>query len=315
MTILIYAVHDNNSLSEHTAKTLTAAQKIGLDIDLLICGNNIMSICQQAAKLKGIRKVLYAEADYLQQQLAEPIAQTIQKYAEHYKYFLAPANTDGKNIMPRLAALLDVMQISNVIEIIHPNCFKRPIYAGNALATLETEDEKKVITIQTAAFTPTEFCDKEAPIEKIVPAPNPKLASFDSELKEKKERPDLNNAKIIVAGGRGLGSKENFQNILMPFADKLNAAIGASRSAVDADYAPNDWQIGQTGKIVAPDLYIAVGISGAIQHIAGMKDSKVVVAINKDPEAPILKVADYAIIGDLFTIIPEFEKALDACKK
>lgn len=309
MTILLLAEHNNVALSEQTAKALTAAHAIGGDIDILVCGKNAQTVAEQAAKLDNVHKVLLAEADYLEQQLAEPVAATIVAESKGYDVIMAAATTNGKNIMPRVAASLDVMQISDIIEVVSPDTFKRPIYAGNAIETVQSTDEKKVITVRTASFKP-KAGNGTAPIEKITPAADPSLSRYVSEEVKKSGRPELTSAKIIVSGGRGLGSEENFMSILLPLADKLGAAVGASRAAVDAGYAPNDWQVGQTGKVVAPELYIAVAISGAIQHLAGMKDSRVIVAINKDEDAPMMHIADYALVGDLFDIIPELEKAL-----
>ena len=309
MTILLLAEHNNVALSEQTAKALTAAHTIGGDVDILVCGKNAQTVAEQAAKLDNVHKVLLAEADYLEQQLAEPVAATIVAQSKDYDVIMAASTSNGKNIMPRVAASLDVMQISDIIEVVSPDTFKRPIYAGNAIETVQSTDGKKVITVRTASFK-TKAGNGTAPIEKITPAADPSLSRYVSEEVKKSDRPELTSAKIIVSGGRGLGSEENFMSILLPLADKLGAAVGASRAAVDAGYAPNDWQVGQTGKVVAPDLYIAVAISGAIQHLAGMKDSRVIVAINKDEDAPMMHIADYALVGDLFDIIPELEKAL-----
>ncbi|MBI0002859.1 electron transfer flavoprotein subunit alpha/FixB family protein [Bartonella sp. M0177] len=309
MTILLLAEHNNVALSEQTAKALTAAHAIGGDVDILVCGKNAQTVAEQAAKLDNVHKVLLAEADYLEQQLAEPVAATIVAESKDYDVIMAAATTNGKNIMPRVAASLDVMQISDIIEVVSPDTFKRPIYAGNAIETVQSTDGKKVITVRTASFK-AKAGNSTAPIEKITPAADPSLSRYVSEEVKKSDRPELTSAKIIVSGGRGLGSEENFMSILLPLADKLGAAVGASRAAVDAGYAPNDWQVGQTGKVVAPELYIAVAISGAIQHLAGMKDSRVIVAINKDEDAPMMHIADYALVGDLFDIIPELEKAL-----
>ena len=309
MTILLLAEHNNVALSEQTAKALTAAHAIGGDVDILVCGKNAQTVAEQAAKLDNVHKVLLAEADYLEQQLAEPVAATIVAQSKDYDVIMAASTSNGKNIMPRVAASLDVMQISDIIEVVSPDTFKRPIYAGNAIETVQSTDGKKVITVRTASFK-AKPRNGTAPIEKITPAADPSLSHFVSEEVKKSDRPELTSAKIIVSGGRGLGSEENFMSILLPLADKLGAAVGASRAAVDAGYAPNDWQVGQTGKVVAPELYIAVAISGAIQHLAGMKDSRVIVAINKDEDAPMMHIADYALVGDLFDIIPELEKAL-----
>ncbi|KEG17086.1 electron transfer flavoprotein subunit alpha/FixB family protein [Bartonella bacilliformis] len=309
MAILLLAEHNNHSLSEATAKALTAAQSIGDDIDILVCGTKVQTIAEKSSQLAGIRQILVAEADYLAHQLAEPIAATIVELADDYEVIMAASTSTGKSVMPRVAALLDVMQISDIIDVVAPDTFKRPIYAGNAIETVRTNDHKKVITVRTASFPPATQGNR-APIKVITPAPNPNLSSFVKEETDKSDRPDLASARIIVSGGRGLGSQEKFMKLLLPLANKLGAALGASRAAVDADYAPNDWQIGQTGKIVAPELYIAVGISGAIQHLAGIMDAQIIVAINQDEEAPIMSIADYVLVGDLHHIVPELEKAL-----
>jgi len=309
MAILLIAEHDNQSLSDQTAKALSAAQKIGADIDVLVAGNGAKAAADAAAKLSGVRKVLLAEAPALENRLAEPLAALIVSLAGSYDTIVAAATTSGKNVMPRVAALLDVMQVSEIVEVVSPDTFKRPIYAGNAIQTVQSTDAKKVITVRTASFQAAPE-GGSASVETVPAAADPGLSSFVENRLSASERPELTSAKIIISGGRALGSSEKFQEVILPVADKLGAAVGASRAAVDAGYAPNDWQVGQTGKVVAPDLYIAVGISGAIQHLAGMKDSKVIVAINKDEEAPIFQVADYGIVGDLFTILPELEKAL-----
>jgi len=309
MTILLYAEHNDGALSEQTAKALSAALKIGGEIDILVCGKGIDGVAQEAAKLGGVRKVLVAQADHLEHQLAEPTAATILNLAAGYDVLIAPATTTGKNILPRVAALLDVMQISDIIEVLSPNSFKRPIYAGNAIETVETQEAKKIITVRTASFEVAPNGGNAA-IEAVGAAADPALSTYLREEVSKSERPELTSAKVVVSGGRGLGSQEQFMAVLSPLADKLGAALGASRAAVDAGYAPNDWQVGQTGKVVAPELYIAVGISGAIQHLAGMKDSRVIVAINKDEESPIMQVADYALVGDLFESVAELTSAL-----
>ncbi|WP_019218995.1 electron transfer flavoprotein subunit alpha/FixB family protein [Bartonella florencae] len=296
--------------TEETAKALTAALEISNDIDILICGTKVQKFAENTAKLAGVRQVLIAEADYLAHQLAEPIANTIINLANDYDVIMAASTSTGKNVMPRVAALLDVMQISDIIAVLAPDTFKRPIYAGNALETVRSHDHKKVITVRTASFPPTPFQNNTAPLKTITPAPNPNLSTFITAETSKTDRPDLTSARVIISGGRGLGSQEQFMALLLPLAKKLKAALGASRAAVDAGYAPNDWQIGQTGKIVAPELYIAVGISGAIQHLAGVMDAQIIVAINKDAEAPIMQIADYALVADLHQIIPELEKAL-----
>ncbi|EJF83080.1 electron transfer flavoprotein subunit alpha/FixB family protein [Bartonella rattimassiliensis] len=306
MAILLLADHN----TKETAKTLTAARALNNDIDILICGEKIQTIAEDVSKLNGVRQILIAEADYLTHQLAEPIADTIIKLANDYDVIMAASNSTGKNVMPRVAALLDLMQISNITAILSPDTFKRPIYAGNAIETVRTNDHKKIITVRTASFTPTSSQNNSAPIKTITPAPNPNLSSFVTAATNKSDRPDLTSARVIISGGRGLGSQEKFMELLLPLANKLDAALGASRAAVDAGYAPNDWQIGQTGKIVAPELYIAVGISGAIQHLAGIMDAQIIVAINKDEEAPIMQIADYTLVGDLHQILPALEKAL-----
>ena len=310
MTILLVAEHDNHSLSEQTAKALSAAQKIGGEIDILVAGKGASAVADAAAALAGVRKVLLAESDALEFQLAEPLAATIAGLRDGYDVFLAAATTMGKNVMPRVAALLDVMQISEVMDVIAPDTFVRPIYAGNALQTVKTSDSKIVLTVRSASFAAAGAGGPAALVESIVPASDAGLSTFLNNTVAKSDRPELTAARIVVSGGRALGSKEKFDEVILPLADKLNAAVGASRAAVDAGYAPNDWQVGQTGKIVAPDLYIAIGISGAIQHIAGMQDAKVIVAINKDAEAPIFQVADYGLVGDLFQLVPELQRAL-----
>ncbi|WP_332065959.1 electron transfer flavoprotein subunit alpha/FixB family protein [Bartonella sp. CB189] len=306
MAVLLLAEHN----TEETAKTLTAAQAISNTVDILVCGTNIQKLAEKSATLAGVRQVLIAEADYLTHQPAEPVADTIIKLANDYDVIMAASTSTGKNVMPRVAALLDVMQISDIIAVVAADTFKRSIYAGNAIETLRATDRQKVITVRTARFTPAPFKNDTASIKRIMPAPNQNLSSFVKEENNKSDRPNITSARVIVSGGRGLGSQEKFMALLLPLANKLKAALGASRAAVDAGYAPNDWQIGQTGKIVAPELYIAVGISGAIQHIAGIMDAQVIVAINKDEEAPIMQIADYALVGDLHQVIPELEKAL-----
>ncbi|HEV7437568.1 MAG TPA: electron transfer flavoprotein subunit alpha/FixB family protein, partial [Pseudorhizobium sp.] len=282
---------------------------IGGDIHVLVAGSGAQAAADAAAKLDGVGKVLLADSADLANSLAEPLADLIVSLAGSYDTIIAPATASAKNVMPRVAALLDVMQVSEIIEVISPDTFKRPIYAGNAIQTVQSTDAKKVITVRTAAFQATGE-GGSASVEQASAPTSPGLSSFVSDAIASSERPELTSAKIIVSGGRALGSAEKFQEVILPLADKLGAAVGASRAAVDAGYAPNDWQVGQTGKVVAPDLYIAAGISGAIQHLAGMKDSKVIVAINKDEEAPIFQVADYGLVGDLFDILPELEKAL-----
>ncbi len=309
MAILLIAEHDNATLSEQTAKALAAALKIGPDVDVLVAGKDAKAAAEAAARLQGVRKVLLAEAGELAERLAEPMAALVVSLAGNYDTIVAPATSSGKNISPRVAALLDISQISEIIEVVSPDTFKRPIYAGNAIQTVQSGEAKKVITVRTASFQAVPEGGSAA-IEAVSAAANPGLSTFVENRLSESDRPELTSARIIISGGRALGSSEKFQEFILPVADKLGAAVGASRAAVDAGYAPNDWQVGQTGKVVAPQLYIAVGISGAIQHLAGMKDSKVIVAINKDEEAPIFQVADYGIVGDLFVILPELEKAL-----
>jgi electron transfer flavoprotein alpha subunit len=313
MAILLFAEHDNASLSDQTAKALTAATQIGGDVHVLVAGSgtqgDIKAAADAAAKLAGVSKVLLADDASLANNLAEPLAALIVSLAPAYDTIVAPATTTAKNVMPRVAALLDVMQVSEIIEVVSADTFKRPIYAGNAIQTVQSTDAKKVITVRTASFAAAGE-GGSASVETVSAAANPDVSSFVSDAIASSERPELTSAKIIISGGRALGSSEKFQEVILPVADKLGAAVGASRAAVDAGYAPNDWQVGQTGKVVAPQLYIAVGISGAIQHLAGMKDSKVIVAINKDEEAPIFQVADYGLVGDLFDILPKLEKAL-----
>ncbi|KZB60496.1 electron transfer flavoprotein subunit beta [Thalassospira lucentensis] len=311
MAILLFAEHDNQSLSDQTAKALSAASLIGGDIDILVAGKNASSVADAAAKLSGIRKVLLAEGDALENRLAEPTAALIVNLSGDYDTILAPATTTGKNVLPRVAALLDVMQVSDVVEVVSPDTFKRPIYAGNAIETVQTTDATKILTIRTTSFAAASGDNAPAPIQTLDAGSDATgLSTFLENILSKNDRPELGSAKIIVSGGRALGSAERFQEVMTPVADKLGAAIGASRAAVDAGYASNDLQVGQTGKVVAPDLYIACGISGAIQHLAGMKDSKIIVAINTDEDAPIFQVADYGIVGDLFDILPELERQL-----
>jgi len=309
MTTLLLAEHDNTSLSDQTAKALSAASAIGDAVHILVAGKNAQAVADQAAKLDGVSKVLLAEADALEVNLAEPTAALIVSLAGDYDTIMAAATTDGKNIMPRVAALLDVMQVSDIIEVVGPDTFKRPIYAGNAIQTVQATDPKKIVTVRTAGFNAAGE-GGSAPVETIGGADDPGLSKFVEARLSESDRPELTSARVIISGGRALGSSEKFEEVILPVADKLGAAVGASRAAVDAGYAPNDWQVGQTGKVVAPDLYIACGISGAIQHLAGMKDSKVIVAINKDEEAPIFQVADYGLVADLFDALPELEKTL-----
>jgi len=309
MTTLLLAEHDNATLSDQTAKALTAAKEIGADVHILVAGKGAKPVADAAAKLDGVAKVILAEHASLEHQLAEPVAATIVALAGDYDVLMAAATANGKNIMPRVAALLDVMQISDIVKVVSADTFDRPIYAGNAIQTVQSTDAKKVITVRTAGFQITGE-GGSASVETAGAGENPGVSKFVSERIVESDRPELTSAKIIISGGRALGSKEKFEEVILPVADKLGAAVGASRAAVDAGYAPNDWQVGQTGKVVAPELYIACGISGAIQHLAGMKDSKVIVAINKDEEAPIFAVADYGMVADLFDVLPELEKAL-----
>lgn len=309
MAILILAEHDNQALKSATLNTVSAASKLGNDIHVLVAGSNAANVAQEAAKIAGVTKVLHADDISLSHQLAENVAPIIVGIADGYSHILAPSTTTGKNILPRVAALLDVQQISDISAIIDADTFERPIYAGNAIATVKSSDAKKLITVRGTAFDAAATDGGNANVETISAKGDSGLSSFVGQEMSKSDRPELTSAKIVVSGGRGLGSKENFA-ILEKLADKLGAAMGASRAAVDAGYVPNDWQVGQTGKVVAPDLYVAVGISGAIQHLAGMKDSKVIVAINKDADAPIFGVADYGLVGDLFEILPELTEKI-----
>ncbi|KQT85833.1 FAD-binding protein [Aurantimonas sp. Leaf443] len=309
MTTLLIADHDNQSLSPETAKALTAALALGAPVDILVAGENASAAASAAAALSGVAKVLTADAPLYGHGLAEPLADLVVSLAGGYDALVAPSTAAAKNVMPRVAALLDVMQVSDVVAVDGPDTFQRPIYAGNAIQTVRSADAKKVLTVRTTAFAAAAE-GGSAPVEPVEVKGDPGLSAFVEDKVAASDRPDLTSAKIIVSGGRALGSKEKFEEVLLPIADKLGAAIGASRAAVDAGYAPNDWQVGQTGKVVAPDLYIACGISGAIQHLAGMKDSKVIVAINKDEEAPIFQVADYGLVGDLFTLLPELKDKL-----
>ncbi|MDP3068304.1 MAG: FAD-binding protein [Methylocystis sp.] len=309
MTILLLAETAGDAIAPATAKALTAAKEIGGPIHVLIVGPGLKGAAEQAAKLAGVEKVLVAEDASLDHVLAETVAALIVSLAGAYDVIIAPSTSATKNVLPRVAALLDVMQVSDIIKVVSPDTFERPIYAGNAIQTVRAKDAKKVITVRTTAFAAAPE-GGAAPIEAISAPADPGVSAFKSEELAKSERPELTSARIILSGGRALGSAENFQKVLDPVATRLNAAIGASRAAVDAGYAPNDLQVGQTGKAVAPDLYIAAGISGAIQHLAGMKDSKVIVAINKDEEAPIFQVADYGLVADLFTALPELEAEL-----
>jgi electron transfer flavoprotein alpha subunit len=308
MTVLLIAEHDNAHLKDSTAKALTGARKLGGDIHVLVAGSNAGAAAHAAAKLEGVAKVLHAEAPFFERPLAEPMAALVTGLAGNYEHIVAPATTNGKNYMPRIAALLDVMQVSEITNVLGPDTFERLIYAGNAIQTVQALDKIKVLTVRTAAFQATAE-GGNAQIEKLAPPADPGLSSYEGENLSVSERPELTSARIIISGGRGMQSGANFA-LLEKVADKLGAAVGASRAAVDAGFVPNDYQVGQTGKVVAPELYIAVGISGAIQHLAGMKDSKVIVAINKDEEAPIFQVADYGLVADLFQAVPELESEL-----
>ena len=309
MTILVIAEHDQQSLKAATLNTLTAATQIGGDIHVLVAGYHCATAAQQAAQLEGVRIVKVAEAAHYQHQTAENLAALVVAIAAGYSHILAPATTFGKNFLPRVAALLDVAQISEITAVDSPDTFVRPIYAGNALATVKSSDAVKVISVRSTAFEAANS-GASASIENIVAAGDTAQSTLMERELTKSERPELGAAKIIVSGGRGLGSGDNYHKLLEPLADKLGAALGASRAAVDAGFVPNDYQVGQTGKIVAPQLYLAVGISGAIQHLAGMKESKVIVAINKDPDAPIFQVADYGLVGDLFELVPQLTLAV-----
>ncbi|MES1155665.1 MAG: electron transfer flavoprotein subunit alpha/FixB family protein [Pseudorhodoplanes sp.] len=314
MTTLLIAEHDNKTLKDATHKALTAAKAIGSDVHVLVAGKDAKAAADEAAKLDGVKKVLLADAPAYEHMLAEPVAALVLSLAGSYDAIVAPATTNGKNFMPRIAALLDVMQISDIIKVVAPDTFERPIYAGNAIQTVKSTDAKKVITVRTSTF-PAAGAGGSAPVENAAAAADPGISSFVSEELSKSDRPELTSAKIIISGGRAMQSRENFTKYIEPVADKLGAAMGASRAAVDAGYAPNDWQVGQTGKVVAPELYIAVGISGAIQHLAGMKDSKIIVAINKDEEAPIFQVADYGLVADLYQALPELDAELGKIKR
>jgi electron transfer flavoprotein alpha subunit len=310
MTILVIAEHDNALLKAATLNTVAAAAQIGGDVHVLVAGHNAQGAADAAAKVPGVARVLLADAPQLEAGLAENVEATVLKIAKDYSHILAPATAYGKNIAPRIAAKLDVAQISDITAVDSADTFQRPIYAGNAIATVQSSDPIKVITVRSTAFDPVAAEGGSAAVERIEAAADSGLSQFVSREVTKLDRPELTSASIIVSGGRGLGSGENYIKVLEPLADKLGAALGASRAAVDAGFVPNDYQVGQTGKIVAPQLYVAVGISGAIQHLAGMKDSKVIVAINKDPEAPIFSVADYGLVGDLFTVVPELVSEL-----
>jgi electron transfer flavoprotein alpha subunit len=309
MTTLLIAEHDNKTLKDATQKALTAAGPLGGELHVLVAGLGCRAVADAAAKLKGVTKVLLVEGPAYEHMLAEPMAALVLSLAEAYDAIVSPATTTGKNFMPRVAALLDVMQISEIVKVLSPDMFERLIYAGNAVQTVRSTDKKKIITVRTAAFQAAGE-GGSAPVEAIAAPSDPGMSAYVGAELSKSERPELTSAKIIISGGRAMQSRENFTKYIEPVADKLGAAVGASRAAVDAGYAPNDWQVGQTGKVVAPELYIAVGISGAIQHLAGMKDSKVIVAINKDEEAPIFQVADYGLVADLYKALPELAEEL-----
>ena len=304
MSLLVVAEHDNVSLRKATLHAVAAAQKIGGEIHVLVAGHQAQPAAKAAAAVAGVAKVLHADAPHLADFLAENVAALLVGLARSYSHVLAPSTSNGKNVMPRAAALLDVQQISEIVAVESADTFVRPIYAGNALATVKSKDGIKLITVRTTGFDAVAGSGGNAAIEPLAAPADSALSRFVSREVSKSERPELTAAKIIVSGGRGMASGENFKKVLEPLADRLGAAMGASRAAVDAGFVPNDWQVGQTGKIVAPDLYVAVGISGAIQHLAGMKDSRVIVAINKDEEAPIFQVADYGLVGDLFQVVP-----------
>ncbi len=315
MTTLLFVEHGNGQIKDGTLKALTAARAIGAPVHALVLGAGSKLTAEAAAKLDGVATVLNAEDALYDHDLAEPVAALIASIAGPYDTIIASASTTGKNVMPRVAALLDVAQVSDIIKVVSSDTFERPIYAGNAIQTVRAEGPKKVVTVRTAAFQATGEGGGGAPIEAVpVAAPEAGGSTFKDEEIAKSDRPELAAARIIVSGGRSLGSADKFHALIEPLADALGAAVGASRAAVDAGYAPNDWQVGQTGKVVAPDLYVAVGISGAIQHLAGMKDSKVIVAINKDEDAPIFQVADYGLVGDLFQVVPDFQSEIGKAK-
>jgi electron transfer flavoprotein alpha subunit len=310
MSVLVIAEHDHGTLKGATLNTVTAALQCGGEVHVLVAGHNAAGAAQAASQIQGVAKVLHADAPQLAEQLGENIAAQVLAIAKNHSHLLFPATAHGKNVAPRVAALLDVAQISDASKVVSPDTFERPIYAGNAIATVQSTDAIKVLTVRTTGFDPAPAAGGSAAIERIDAVADSGLSSFLGAEIAKLDRPELTAAKIIVSGGRALGSSDKFHSVLEPLADKLGAALGASRAAVDAGYAPNDWQVGQTGKIVAPQLYIAAGISDAIQHLAGMKDSKVIVAINKDEEAPIFSVADYGLVADLFTAVPELVEKL-----
>ena len=309
MTVLLLAEHTNGKLAPATGKALSAAKALGGSIDILVAGSSCKPAAEAAAKLAGVSKVLIADAPHLGNGLAEEVAAIILSIAGGYSAIVAPATSSGKNVLPRVAANLDVMQISDITKVVSPDTFERPVYAGNAIQTVQSMDAKKVITVRTSTF-PDADEGGSATIETITVPPAVALSAFENAELTKSDRPELTSAKIIISGGRGMANGENFKKYIEPVADRLGAAMGASRAAVDAGFVPNDWQVGQTGKVVAPELYLAIGISGAIQHLAGMKDSKVIVAINKDGEAPIFQVADYGLVADLFQALPELDAEL-----
>ncbi|MFG1266984.1 electron transfer flavoprotein subunit alpha/FixB family protein [Xanthobacter sp. DSM 14520] len=313
MATLLLAEHDNSALNGVTAKALSAAAALGGPVHVLVAGQNAKGVADAAAKLSGVEKVLLADDALYAHRLAEPLAALIVALAPGYAAIVGPSTAVAKNVLPRVAALLDVMQVSDITKVVAPDTFERPIYAGNAIQTVKSSDAKKVITVRTASFGATSEGGTAA-VEAIAAVADPGVSTFVEETIAASDRPELTAAKIIVSGGRALGSREKFAELIEPLADVLGAAVGASRAAVDAGYAPNDWQVGQTGKVVAPELYIALGISGAIQHLAGMKDSKVIVAVNKDEEAPIFQVADYGLVGDINTVIPELKAELAKAK-
>ena len=309
MAVLVLAEHSNSALNDATAKTVAAAKAFGADVDVLVAGHNAKAAAEAAAKLSGVRKVLHADAEPLAHALAEAVEALVVPLMANYDAFFAPATTSGKNIAPRIAAKLDVMQLSDISKVIDASTFERPIYAGNAILTVKSNDAKKVVTVRGTAYQPVAGGGSAA-VETIQAPAGPFKSAFVGEELQKSDRPELASAKRVVSGGRALASAEQFNQYILPLADKLGAGVGASRAAVDAGYDPYDFQVGQTGKVVAPELYIAIGISGAIQHLAGMKDSKIIVAINKDEEAPIFQIADYGLVGDLFKIVPELTSKL-----
>jgi len=310
MSVLVLAEHDHLQVKKATLNTVAAAKRIGGEIHVLVAGHNAGGAAKAASQIAGVAKVLHADAAHLGEFLAENVAALVVSLAKGYTHVLAPATSTGKDVMPRAAALLDVQQVSDIVAVESPDTFVRPIYAGAALATVKSSDPVKMLTVRTTGFDAVPATGGAAPVESVAAPADSGLSAFVGREVQKSERPELTSARIVVSGGRGMGSAENFK-LLEPLADKLNAAMGASRAAVDAGFVPNDWQVGQTGKIVAPELYVAIGISGAIQHLAGMKDSRVIVAINKDEEAPIFQVADYGIVGDLFQIVPQVIEELN----